>query len=112
MRRIPKFKIFAKSRSILLPVPKKITKFKHSKWKKIKTKCLKINKKRSFFNFLLTGSTNVKYWDKKKLFFKNKLILRKSFYQTFDSSLKYKNLKKGGFLKQKKFTLVKMFKKN
>lgn len=92
MRKNSKFKLFTKTKSFSLSLPKKILKFKHSKWKSINLKLFKLMKRSFFFDYSLV-STKLKKWSKKKLFFKNKLFLKREFYQYFDSSLQFKTLK-------------------
>ena len=72
--------------------PQKILKFKHSKWKTYKIKVIKSLKRRFFFNGSLI-SPKLKQWDRKRLFFKDSLTIKRSLYQLSDTSLKLDNFK-------------------
>ena len=93
MRKNPKFKIYSKNKSFLLNCPQKLLKFKHSKWKIYKTKANKNLRRTYFFNNSLI-SPKLKQWDKKRLFFKNNLVIRRNLYQLFDTAIKLKRIKK------------------
>lgn len=93
MRRDPKFKIYVKSKTFLLSCPSKLLKFKHAKWKFYK-KILKKRLKRKFFFNVTSISPRLKTFDKKKLFFKKGLKIKRELYQIFDSSIKLQKIKK------------------
>lgn len=93
MRKTPRFKIYTKSKLFLLSCPKKILKFKKSKWLLYKNLLKKTLTKRFFFNFFLT-SARLRIWEKKKLFFKQNLLNQRYFLQLYDNYLKSNRLKK------------------
>jgi ribosomal protein S4 len=92
MRRIAKFKIYTKSKNFGIKCPSKILKFKRSKWIYYKSQLKKGFTRRFFFN-CLSVSPKLKSWDRRKLFFKNSLLLKRQLFQLFDSSIKLKTLK-------------------
>jgi hypothetical protein len=106
MRKESKFKIYSKSKFLLLDTPIKLLKFKHTKWKNYKVLIKKSFKNRSFFN-LLKISPRFKVLEKKRFFFTSKLILKRNFSQLFDASISIKRaqleVKKLNFLRLDSF---------
>jgi ribosomal protein S4 len=92
MRKESKFKVYSKSKLLLLDTPIKIIKFKRTKWKYYKSLIKKNFKKSNFFNTFKV-STRLKIWEKKRLFFNSKLILKRSLYQLWDTSIKIKAIR-------------------
>jgi len=112
MRKIAKFKIYKKCKFVVLKYPKKILKFKHSKWKFLQLKKFKKPtfikkksfkkeyfydkknlKKKYFFDAFLISSI-FKRWLKKKKISILKLTTRNIFSQLFDSTIKHTLIKK------------------
>jgi ribosomal protein S4 len=93
MRKIPKYKIFNKTKIFLINSFKKINKFKRSKWIIYKKTVKKYSKRKNFINFFLS-SLKLKIWEKKKKFFKNELQIKRIISQCSDSSVRFKTVKK------------------
>lgn len=93
MRREPKFKIYIKCKSFLLSCPSKLLKFKHAKWKFYQNILQKNLTRRYFFNSTVT-SPKLKTIERKKQFFKQRLVLKRQLSQTFDTAIKLKKIKK------------------
>jgi hypothetical protein len=97
MRIKNKFKFYFTEKRFILSCPKKIKKFKRSKWFSYDS-IIKKNIKRNFFlnPILLSQKKNIKKgvdWEKKKLFFKKKLKLRRLFFHIYDNALTKKDFK-------------------
>lgn len=97
MRIKNKFKFFFTEKLFILNCKKKITEFKRPKWS-LYHNIIKKNIKRNFFlnPILLTQKRNSNKgveWEKKKLFFKKKLKLRRIFFHMYDNALTKKDFK-------------------
>lgn len=98
MRKINKFNFYLKEKLFVLSCPKKIQKFKRTKWVAY-LKIIKKNIKRTFFSnaFLISQNKKLKkrgvLWEKRKLFFKNKLKVRRIFYHIYDEGFAKKDFK-------------------
>ena len=95
MRKLNSFKARLQNKIFLLDCPKKILNFKRPKWSLYLNDIKKDIKRKYFISVpICTSSLNLKnnqenfLWEKKKLFYKKKLILRKNLLHLYDNSFK------------------------
>lgn len=101
MRKISKYKALKKNKILMYSFPYKILKFKSSKWKLYKKTFKKVLKRNFLYNSLL-GCVKSKTWDRKRLFFRKSLQLKRNLQQIFDNTFNFNFIKKILFKSKKK----------
>lgn len=88
MRKICKYKIYSKTKSIVSLCSNRILKFKRTKWKFLKQLITKNILERKFFINSLSLENKEAFWVRSEKFFSNTLSTKRMFYQLYDSSIR------------------------
>jgi ribosomal protein S4 len=86
MRKKTVFKTYSQTNSLLPFCPKKIKKFRHSKWKTFLKNISRVYKKTPFTNPFFLSPTMQK-WAKYQLNYKSNLLVKRRFKQIYDQSV-------------------------